>query len=161
MLGKYIALPTYLRIQLLKQRNCFIKKNFFFIGASSENDSVGWEFGRDRGLASSSQEGSWWSPGRYPEVWVWYNPDPQPGAFFPPAPPISPCSSEVSVLSAELNSVLEQFPGPSITSAFAWSLFCLLGKLISSLLKNVWDPSRSKDNMLEGFFGVCFPSLRL
>ena len=86
MLGKYIALPTYLRIQLLKQRNCFIKKNFFFIEASSENDSVGWEFGRDRGLASSSQEGSWWSPGRYPEVWVWYNPDPQARGVLPPPP---------------------------------------------------------------------------
>ena len=92
MLGKYIALPTYLRIQLLKQRNCFIKKNFFFIGASSENDSVGWEFGRDRGLASSSQEGSWWSPGRSPEVWVWYNPDPSQGRSSPQPHPSAPAA---------------------------------------------------------------------
>ena len=49
---------------------------------------------------------------------------------------------------------IEQFPGPSINSAFAWSLFCLLGKLISSLLKNVRDPGRSKNNVLEGFWRV-------
>lgn len=157
MLGKYIALPTDLRIQLLKQRNCFVKKKKIFFSLEPPVKMIRWDgnLGRDRRLSSSSQEGPWWSPGKYPELWVWYNLDPPSQGPSPPSPTHQPCSSQVSVLSAEHNSVLEQFPGPSVNSAFAWSLFCLLGKLTSSLLKNLRDPNHSKNNMLEGVLVVC------
>ena len=71
--------------------------------------------GRDRALASSSQEGSPWSPGRFPEVPVWCQPDP---GGFSPSPTQQPGAALKSLLGSAQH-VLEQFPGPSINSAFA------------------------------------------
>ena len=69
-----------------------------------------------RALASSSQEGSPWSPGRFLEVRVWCQPHP---GGFSPSPTQQPHAALKSLLLAAHNTDLEQFPGPSINSAFA------------------------------------------